>query len=82
MPLSKDSQSPLSNAPLSPLLPLNRHPNGHLDKYSNSNIDYLNNKLNSDAIKALQPSSNNPSPTRSWYNISSRERQSTQFKLQ
>ena len=53
MPLSKDLQSPLSNAPLSPLLPPNRHPNRYLDKYSNSNIDYLNNKLNSDAIKAL-----------------------------
>ena len=53
MPLSKDSQSPLSSAPLSPLLPPNRYPNGYLDKYSNSNIDYLNNKLNSDATKAL-----------------------------
>ena len=63
MPLSKDSQGPLSNASLSPLLPPNGHPNRHLDKYSNSNIDYLNNKLNSDAIKALQPSSNKPSPT-------------------
>ena len=59
MPLSKDSQSPLSNAPLSPLLPPNRYPNRHLDKYSNSDIDYLNNKLNSDAIKALQPSFTN-----------------------
>jgi superoxide dismutase len=64
MPLSNNSQSPLSSAPLNPLLPPNRHPNGYLDKYSNSNIDYLNNKLNSDTIKALQPSSNKPSPTR------------------
>jgi hypothetical protein len=53
MPLSKDLQSPLSNAPFSPLLPPNRYPNRYLDKYSNSNIDYLNNKLNSNAIKAL-----------------------------
>ena len=53
MPLSNNLQSPLSSAPLSPLLPPNGYPNGHLDKYSNSNIDYLNNKLNSDAIKAL-----------------------------
>ena len=53
MPLSKDSQSPLSSAPLSPLLPPNGYPNRRLDKYSNSDIDYLNNKLNSDAIKAL-----------------------------
>ena len=57
MPLSKDSQSPLSSAPLSPLLPPNGYPNRYLnrylDKYSNSNIDYLNNKLNSDTIKAL-----------------------------
>ena len=49
MPLSNDSQSPLSNAPLSP----NGYPNGYPDKYSNSDIDYLNDKLNSDAIKAL-----------------------------
>ena len=53
MPLSKDSQSPLSNVPLSPLLSPNRYPNRYLDKYSNSDMDYLNNKLNSDAIKAL-----------------------------
>jgi len=53
VPLSEDSQSPLSNAPLSPLLPPNRHPNGHPDKYSDSDMDYLNNELNSDAIKAL-----------------------------
>ena len=57
MPLSDNSQSPLSSAPPSPLLPPNGYPNGHpnryLDKYSNSNIDYLNNKFNSDAIKAL-----------------------------
>jgi hypothetical protein len=53
VPLSDDSQSPSSSAPLSPLLPPNRHPNGHLDKYPNSNIDYLNNKLDSDAIEAL-----------------------------
>jgi hypothetical protein len=53
MPLSNNSQSPSSSAPLSPLLPPNRHPNGYLDKYSDSDIDYLNNKLNSDAIEAL-----------------------------
>ena len=83
MPLSDNSQSPLSSAPLSPLLPPDRHPDGHPDEYSNNDIDYLNNELNSNAIKALQPSSNGPSfPTRGQYNISSKERQSTQFKLQ
>ena len=51
--LFNNSQSPLSSAFLSPLLPPNRYSNRHLDKYPNSNIDYLNNKLNSDAIKAL-----------------------------
>jgi hypothetical protein len=53
VPLSNNSQSPLSSAPLSPLLPPNGYPNGHLDEYSNSDMDYLNNKLNSDAIEAL-----------------------------
>ena len=53
MPLPNNSQSPLSSAPLSPLLPPNEHPNRHPNKYSNSNIDYLNNELNSNAIKAL-----------------------------
>jgi superoxide dismutase len=53
MPLSNNLQSPLSSAPLSPLLPSNGYPNRYLDKYSNSDMDYLNNKLNSDAIKAL-----------------------------
>ena len=53
MPLSNNSQSPLSSTPPSPLLPPNGHPNGHPDEYSNNDMDYLNNKLNSDAIKAL-----------------------------
>jgi len=53
VPLPNNSQSPLSSAPLSPLLPPDEHPNGHPDEYSDSDIDYLNNKLNSDAIKAL-----------------------------
>ena len=53
MPLSNNLQSPLSSAPFSPLLPPNKHPNGHPNEYSNNDIDYLNNKLNSDAIKAL-----------------------------
>ena len=56
MPLSNNSQSPLSSAPFSPLLPLNRHYNRHPNRYFNklnSNIDYFNNKLNSGAIKAL-----------------------------
>jgi len=53
VPLFNNLQSPLSSAPLSPLLPPNGHPNGHPDEYSNSNIDYLNNKLNSNAIMAL-----------------------------
>ena len=53
MPLSNDSQSPLSSTPFSPLLPPNRHPNGHPDEYFNNDIDYLDNKLDSDAIKAL-----------------------------
>jgi len=60
MPLSDNSQNPLSNAPLGLPLPPNRHP----DEYSNSDINYLNDKLNSDAIKALQPFSNKPSLTR------------------
>jgi len=53
MPLSNNSQNPLFSAPLSLSLPPNRHPNEYLDKYPNSNIDYLNDKLNSDTIKAL-----------------------------
>jgi len=53
MPLPDNSQSPLFSAPFSPLLPPNKHPNGHPDEYSDSNIDYLDNELNSDAIKAL-----------------------------
>ena len=53
MPLSNNSQSPLSSAPPSPLLPPNRHPNGYPNEYSNNNIDYLDDKLNSDAIKVL-----------------------------
>ena len=61
MPLSNNLQSPLSSAPSSPLLPPNGHPNRYPNGYFNSDIDYLNNKLNSDAIKALQPSSNKPS---------------------
>ena len=81
-PLSDDSQSPSSSAPLSPLLPPDGHPNGHPDEYSDSDMDYLDDELDSDAIEALQPSSDEPSPTRGRYNMSSRERQSTQFKLQ
>ena len=53
MPLPDDSQSPLSSAPFSPLLPPNEYPNGHPDKYSDSDMGYLDNELNSDAIKAL-----------------------------
>jgi hypothetical protein len=65
MPLSNNLQSPLSSTPPSPLLPPNGHPNRHPNGYFNSDMDYLNNKLDSDAIKALQPSSNEPSsPTR------------------
>jgi len=82
MPLSDDSQSTLSSAPPSPLLPPNGHPDGYLDEL-NSDMDYLDDELDSDAIEALQPSSNEPSsPTRDRYNMSFRERQSTQFKLQ
>ena len=64
MPLSNNSQSPLSSALSRPLLPPDKYYNKHPNKYfneRNSNIDYLNNKLNSDAIKALWPSSNKPS---------------------
>ena len=53
MPLFNNLQSPLSSIPFSPLLPPNKHPNKHADEYFNSDIDYLDNKLNSDAIKAL-----------------------------
>ena len=56
MPLSNYSQSPLSSAPPRPLLPPDGHDNGHPNEYFNelnSDIDYLNDKLNSDAIKAL-----------------------------
>ena len=53
IPLSDNSQNPLSSAPFSLPLPPNGHPNGHPDKYSNSDMDYLDNKLNSNAIKAL-----------------------------
>ena len=52
MPLSDNSQSPLSNVPPSSLLPSNRYPNRYFNKLD-SDIDYLNDKLNSDAIKAL-----------------------------
>ena len=50
--LSNNSQSPLSSVPFSSLLPSNRYPNRYLNK-PNSDIDYFNNKLNSNAIKAL-----------------------------
>ena len=56
MPLSDNTQNPLSSAPPSPLLPPNGHYNRHLNRYFNelnSDMDYLNNELNSDAIKAL-----------------------------
>jgi hypothetical protein len=72
MPLFNDLQSPLSNAPLSPLLPFDkyfdrhfdRHPdryldkyfgghfNRHSDEYFDGDMDYLDNELDSDAIKA------------------------------
>ena len=53
VPLSNNLQSPLSSILSSPLLPPNKYPDGHANKYFNSNMDYLNNELNSDAIKAL-----------------------------
>ena len=53
MLLSNNSQKPLFSLPLYPFLPPNRHPNGHANKYFNSDIDYLNDKLNSDTINAL-----------------------------
>ena len=53
MPPPDDSRSPLSSAPFSPLLPPDGHLNVHPDKYSDSDIDYLDNELDSDAIKAL-----------------------------
>ena len=53
IPLSDNLQSPLSSAPPSYLPPPNGYPNGHPDGYFNSDMDYLNNKLNSNAIKAL-----------------------------
>ena len=56
MPLFNNLQSPLSSISFSPLLPPNKYPDGYADKYSNSDIDYLNNKFNSNTIKALQPS--------------------------
>jgi len=56
VPLSDNSQSPLSSPPPSPLLPpdghYNGHPNGYFDE-PNSDIDDLNDELNSNAIKAL-----------------------------
>ena len=61
MPLFNNLQSPLFSAPPNSLLPPNRYPNRHPNRYFNSNIDYLNNKLNSDAIKAFWPSFNKPS---------------------
>jgi len=53
VPLPNDLQSPLSSAPFSPLLPPDKYPNRYLDEYSNSDMDYLNDELDSDAIKAL-----------------------------
>ena len=53
MPLFNNLQSSLFSIPFSPLLPPNKYPNRHADKYFNSNIDYLNDKFNSNAIKAL-----------------------------
>ncbi len=74
VPLSDNLQSPLSSAPPNPLLPPNRYPNRYLYGYFDSNIDYLDDKLNSDTIEALWPSLNKPSsPTYSQYNIGSRE---------
>ena len=48
VPLSDDSQSPLSSAPPSPLLP----PDGHPDELD-SDMDYLDDELDSDTIEAL-----------------------------
>ena len=53
MPLFNNLQSPLSSIFFSPLLPPNEYPDRYTDKYSNSDIDYLNNKLNSNTIEAL-----------------------------
>ena len=53
MPLFNNLQSFLFSIPFSPLLPPNKYPDGHADKYSNSNIDYLDDKLNSNTIEAL-----------------------------
>ncbi len=53
MLLSNNLQRPLSSVPLGPFLPPNRHPNRHANKYFNSNIDYLNNKLDNDTIDTL-----------------------------
>ena len=52
MPLSDDSQSPLSSVPSSSLLPSNGYPNGYFNELD-SDMDYLNDELNSDAIEAL-----------------------------
>ena len=52
MPLFNDLQSPLFSVPPSSPLPSNRYPNRYLDE-PDSDINYLNNELNSDAIKAL-----------------------------
>jgi hypothetical protein len=52
MSLFNDLQSPLFSVPSSSLLPSNRYFNRYLNK-PDSDIDYLNNKLNSNAIEAL-----------------------------
>jgi hypothetical protein len=81
VPLSNDLQSLLSSVPPNSLLPSDGYPNRYLNE-PNSDINYLNNELDSNTIEALQPSSNGPSFfTRDQCNISNREQQSIQYKL-
>ena len=53
VPLFNNLQSFLFSIPPSPFLPPNKRPNRHADEYFNSDMDYFDNELNSDAIKAL-----------------------------
>ena len=53
MPLFNNLQRPLSSVPLSPSLPLNKHPNKYANKYFNSDMDYFNNKLNNNTINVF-----------------------------
>ena len=52
VPLFNILHSFLSSVPPSPLLLYNGYSDGYLDEL-NSNMDFLNNELDSDAIKAL-----------------------------